>query len=315
MTQKQTFYWKQAKNGLIAHLYEHIASSFITGELTRKSAFFVADFDHWARTYGTVLYLDFNAHSKESSRLLHRAVKDFSKSTITSEQLLLAANQISAEYSRPVSKLDESLLEEITEFHKQRWQIAAQLPAFQADAETSVNTVFSVDSITYGRQSAVSITSRTLHFEINESLYAKNPAKKALAVLVVQALALNIHRALDDAYPYYDNGDQWDYAADTVAYRTELLFQKKAAPSNETLQFSIDTWKRAFETPAFSRQLAKNIRNNYKNESAQYFSYATMNEITGGILIGYAGWKSVAKPALIQKFVEATSISIVDEEA
>jgi len=304
-------YWKQAENGLLAHVYEHVASSYVSDYLVRNGLYFIADFDHWARTYGTVLYLDFSSHSKEAVRALRKAFLEFSKTTLSFEQVQRAAQQIAIEYERPLVEFEVAFVDELRTLHTKPWTDINKLGVFQAEETTSVNTVFSMNGIRYGRKTPKSFVPVTLHFEVNKTAYATNPAMKALAVLLTQAVALNLHKNLEDTYVYYDMGDEWNKGAKTVAYRTELVFLKNMEPSIEGLQQKADTYLQSLQKSSLSRTLQHLLRHTYVNERDRYFSLESMNEITNGILIGYTGWKSVANNSTIELLLENLSIKVL----
>ena len=305
-------YWKQASNGLIAHVYEHIASSFITGYMTNKNMYYVADFDHWARTYGTLCYLDFRLQSNESASQLHKAYAAFAKEDITFDMARHAALQISAEYQRPLMQFDDKFVNELRYLHSKAWQDIRDFSIEQATEDTSVNTVFSMEGIRYGRVMQSSFENIILHFEINKEVYKNNPALKALAILIIQTVALNLHRSLEDEKEYYDTGDIWDNGAEIVAYRTKLAFPKRSMIDQKILQERSNSYLIGLNKSLLSKKLCRLIMLNYKNESSRYFSYESMNEITNGIFIGYAGWKKAATISNIQLLMDNVSIEVIN---
>lgn len=304
-------YWKEASNGLIAHVYEHVASNYITDYLVKHGLFFIADFDHWARTYGTVLYLDFKTHNNKADRTLKKALAEFKKTALSLDQVKHAALQVAIEYDRPLTQIEQAFVDEIRVLHTQPWVDMNELTALQATEETSVNTVFASEGIRYGRKTSKSFVESTLHFEIDEKFYTNNPAAKALAVLLIQAVALNIHRLLDYEYTYYDAGDEWDWGAETVAYRTKIVFSKAASPSIQELEQKIITILDSLNNGALANKLERLIHKAYIDEQARYFSLEAMNEITNGIIIGYAGWKSVAQQAQIQSLLDNIIVKVL----
>lgn len=313
-TTKSFTRWKSAENGLIAHIYEHAASSYITDYLLDNGLFFIADFDHWAKTYGTVLYLDFNTHSHRASRILRKAFSEFKKSKMSSEQIKKASQQIALEYERPLMELDEQFIYQLQALHQNTWSDINELPAFQAKKETSVNTVFSMPGIRYGRKAHKNSIPLSLYFEIDMESYAGNPALKALSVLLVQAVALNLHKLLENDFIYYDMGDEWDLGAPTVAYRTVLSFPKITPPNTHELEDVINRHLLHLREGAFSLHLKQLLLTAYKAENASYFSLEAMNDITDGIIIGYAGWKSVAKVTTIQSLINNLSVEFLSAD-
>ena len=308
---KSVTYWKQAENGLLAHVYEHIASTYISDTLIKNGLYYIADFDHWARTYGTVLYLDYSLQSAKASRVLKKAFSDFKKTSLSHDQVLRAAQQVAIEYERPLVAFENSFVETVQALHALNWLDISKLSAFQAEEKTSVNTVFSTEGIRYGRYTPKSFLQHTLHFEIDEDLYANNPALKAMAVLLIQTIALNLHKYLEASYVYYDTGDEWNNGAKTVAYRTDLMFAKKAAPTVNDLETKCNEYLSILKKNSLSRDLQKLVSKQYIDERARYFSLESMNTITDGIIIGYKGWQSVARKDLIQHLLENTKVKVI----
>lgn len=127
----------------------------------------------------------------------------------------------------------------------------------------------------------------------------------------MQALALNFNAYLKDSYVYYDAGDEWAYGADEIGYRTTLVFPAKTAPSVQQLQKSFDTYKHILEEGTFSQELANQVENYAKGTSSPYFDQYTLNEITGGIVIGGKGWKKVSSPKSSRRLVADTEATVL----
>ena len=303
--------WKEAENGLVAHIYEHIASSYITSHLVDKGLYFVADFDHWAHTYGTFFYLNFCLHSKQAQNELEAVLRDFSETNITYEMVKKAVAQISSEYKRPVVYLNETILGSLKSIHVKPWRDVAQLPAMQAETGTSANTTYESRGIAFGEIDESLFIQRALYLDIDENYYANSPPKKALAVLVLQAIALNMHEFLGRDIIFYDAGDEWNEGAPTVAYRTHLQFTTRDAPTLDELQGKVDEFMKTLANSSFSIRVKELLKKSYKHESAQYFSLEAMNRITDGITLGYAGWRSVADEHSIDNFVKHTYAEVV----
>jgi hypothetical protein len=303
--------WKRASNGLIAHIYEHIASSFITKELEKAGLSLISDYDHWARTFGSVMYIYVRLHSKKAKKEFRSALDTFNSTGITFDMAQHAAQQVSIEYERTLQEFTDEFVNELRALHKEIWKDISTLPAFQADTETSVNTVFSSPGITYSKVLPKKFADATIHFEVNKKLYQDNAALKALSVLIVQAVALNLHRSLEDDYLYYDIGDEWDNGADPVAYRTTLSFSKDASPHINTLRTSVDFYVQELKNRHFSKSLQVLLNHTYKDDSVQYFSLETMNSITNGIIIGHAGWKTVSDIAIIETILDSVKVKVL----
>ncbi len=308
---KSLTYWKQAENGLISHVYEHIASTYITEYASSRGYYFIADFDHWAKTYGTMLYLDFNTYSHEVHHLLQEAFSEFQKDSITHEKALNAARQVASEYERPLMFLEESFIKKLQELHNLPWVDIDEFTVELASEETSVNTVFHSSGIRYGRRTPKSFNTLTLHFEIHKKAYENNPAMKGLAVLVTQLIALNVHAFLNNNYVYYDKGDEWDWAAEIVAYRTYLSFSTKSLPSTKDVQKRINKYVNSLASSPLPDRLEYLIQNNYRDASARYFSMESLNKITGGVILGYGGWKLVGERTEIERVLNNSTVKVM----
>jgi hypothetical protein len=300
--------WKKAPNGLIAHLYEHIIGEQISAYMTRHEQLLLLDYDLWAQTYGTSCFITARFQTLESERLYKEAIEAVQSIELSFSMVERAAGQCSAEYERPLIELGSLIHDDIMYLHEQSWLPVSEFGVEQATDETSVNTLFEYADVRYGRRRPQSFTRVFAEYSVSGEVYEDKPAMKALSILVVQALALNINNALNEDIIYYDSGDEWAEGSSEIGYRTLLVFSKKNAPSLEDLQDLFVKEQEHLLHEEFINKCIRLVRDNYEDESRQYFATAVHNRITGGIVIGPVGWKTVASADNLRDILKSLEI-------
>lgn len=294
-----TTLFKNAPDGLIAHVYEHVVSSYLTTFALKNNLYILTDYTLWARTYGAIMYVEVETYTDSAEQLLRTALEQFGTMIITAESIHKAAQQIAIELERPLVECSEDFIVTIRALHSVSWRELSELEAEQADPATSVNTLFSSNGYAYGNESQKSFLERTLHIEVDVSAYQDSPAKKALAVLVVQMVTLNIHALLEADAVFYDRGDEWDANGETVMYRTTLGFEASTVPSTEWASAKIAEYLDLLKSKDLTSKFVRLLGETYSNDYTHYFTLSDINQITDGIIIGNAGWRSVAESEIV----------------
>lgn len=119
--------YKKAKNGLIAHIYEHITGDFIVNYMLDHGMFYVTDFNTWPKIYGDVGYYLSVTYSKEAEKLLKEAYSAFDNSEFSYDQIKRMAGEIAVENHRLLIKVDRSIFKELEELHKMPWKDISSL--------------------------------------------------------------------------------------------------------------------------------------------------------------------------------------------
>lgn len=310
MRRQDIHLYKHAQNGLMAHIYEHVVANWLDSQLHNAGLFFVVDYSLWAHTYGTTCLLAIRPVSVAANRKIRRALREFHSSELTDAEIRRAAEECGLEYRRPLIKIESVFFDTIRALHAKEWGAYDELAAAQATVQSSVDTVFDARGIAYDDEVEGDVREVVLHFEVPQDNYRNDPARKALAVLLVQALSLNILREICETYAAYDDGDEWNEGARTVAYRNYLLVADDVSEKDVEAFLVKRVGELACDTgfiQSFRVLLArKNLR-----EADQYFSLEAMNRITDGILIGPAGWRSVADEATIRELLSAVTVKVV----
>ncbi len=176
--------WKVAEDGLIAHIYEHIACRYIEGQFYKEEFFSVIDYSLWGRTYGTTCFIEISTFSSTVLESFNHSLVMFASSELSREGILRAVNECACEYCRPIAKLDLSMLENsLTLLHSSQWQPFANFNVEQAKSTSSVNTLFKNASIVFKSQNTSEFSPMIIEYTIDSLIIKNNPALKALAII------------------------------------------------------------------------------------------------------------------------------------
>jgi len=286
-------YWKQADDGLTAHIYEHIIAHYIEMYMRERGCQLVTDYDMWAKTYGRMCLLETRFQTKSAQKDFEKAIKLTSKLVISDSMIDNAVNECGIEYRRLVLKTEDSFSGALNRLATIPWDITENLSYDKAESLSSVNTQFKNEHIRYASRSPRKFEEVILEYALDEKIFASNPPLKALAVLVVQTIALNQSAFLATQLQMYDDGDEWDEGAARVAYRVHVSFTSESLPSQQKMRQIFNANQTAILNAGLADKIYQLIQDNYAQENQQYFSLQTMNNITGGIVIGGAGWQQV----------------------
>ena len=303
-------YWKSASNGLVAHIYEHVIARWIINYMFDNDQMLVADYDFWAHTYGTTLFLETRFQTNAAHDTFAHALASVNDIDITPDMIERAASECSCEFSRPLIRLDDTFSTHIARLHRQPWRPLSEFTHQQANSSSSVNTVFEYPGIRLGRKYRPSFTATILEYSVRKEVYANRPDLKALTVLITQAIALNQINLLTKQFVCYDAGDEWAEGSQIVGYRTLLVFPRKHAPSQSELRQAYDQNLKLLIEHNFVKKLSNLLQHRYADESWHYFDRRTLNDIVGGVVIGPKGWREVGTHDNIAKIIDALDVTL-----
>jgi len=289
-------YWKQADDGLTAHVYEHIIARYVEAYMFAHKCLLLTDYDMWAKTYGRTCFFETRFQNERAKKHFKKALDSVDTLTITSMMMDNAVQECAIEYRRPALKVHENFSEVLNQLNAVQWNTIENFTYDKAEALSSVNTQFKNMYARFAARSARKFEEIIVEYEIDETVFTDSPALKALAVLVIQTIALNQSALIAPQLHIYDDGDEWDEGADRVAYRTHVIFNMGQTPSKLEFKKLFDANRATMMKDGLSDKLQQLIQHNYSNESQQYFSGQVMNSITGGLVLGGAGWRQIATP-------------------
>lgn len=304
--------WKQAPNGQYAHVYEHVISRHIIDTLRKKGHLLVTDFDIWAHVYGTTIYIETRFQTNAARRAFRQALTSLRK--ITPAMIRHAATECSAEYSRPLTSIEvDTLTDALESIHAATWNPLRALNAEKASTSTSVNSNFNIEGLRFSRITPKSYHEIAIQYTVPGGLYDNSPALKALSALVIQALALNQNAMLTGRLSCYDTGDEWGRNTDDVGYRTYLRFHNRDRVSHDSAKQLVSANIEHLKSAPIAKHLVDMIQKNYADEASHYFSMQTLNDITGGVVVGFKGWQQCATIANTHAILASVEVSLITE--
>lgn len=311
-TLSSSSYYKSATDGLIAHIYEHIIAVQLDRYMKKHGLLAVIDYDLWANTYGKTCYIDVRLQHGNAKSVFEAAFQYINDAHLSEEMVQQAAIEISCEYQKPLTKHSDPLLEKLQSLHNEKWLSFQEFHSDIAEMNTSVNTLYENDLVRYSRSTPKSFTELAVQYSIPATVLKNSPLLKPLVMLIVQTAALNQLIALKDDILFYDAGDEWD-AKEGITYTTYLRFPRKTHPTEAAVRNLLEKNTQRFVNEGFSQRLVDLVQTSYHNESAQYFDKLVINDITGGIIIGPAGWKEIATYDSAKQLFSEMTIGVTSE--
>ena len=308
--------YKKAKNGLIAHIYEHITGDFIVNYMLDHGMFYVTDFNTWPKIYGDVGYYLSVTYSKEAEKLLKKAYLAFDKSEFSYGQIKRMAGEIAVENHRLLVKVDRSIFKELEELHKMSWKDISSLPVNILLERNHVIFLHKTSYIQFGEENKKYFSTVLIKFSINKKFYESHPAKKVLAILLLEAMSYNLAHYLRQCYIGYYRKSEFKNDGNNVVNKTKLEFLKSDMPSKDELQKVCNTFLESLTKDSetgynnFIIHVKNLLKESYKNPKNQCFDTYDMYELSGGIVMGYEGWKSVADEGIIKDLLLGIKIEI-----
>lgn len=225
--------YKQAGNEVIARIYKELTVRYLTNYLNKHRFFAVIDFNTYGNVYDNILYIILLAYSQESFNVLKRALDDFNKSfQASSQDLENIIKETGIIFNRPISKIDEELIAKIKELHREPWKSIVSLPTIDLKNKDLLSKNNLAINSFYEEENKDAFNQITINFKVNNKLYKSHPARKALAVLLTQAISMNLREYLHQKYIFYLKDSNWDRGAKIVNYQESLSFYEKNMPKN-----------------------------------------------------------------------------------
>lgn len=131
-----------------------------------------------------------------------------------------------------------------------------------------------------------------------------------LAMILIQALALNQISMLANTYIYYDTGDAWDKGADRVAYRHHMRFFKNDYPTVNSLKTEIMKNHAFLVDHDLAEKLHATIIEVYSEPYKVYFDSEDFSR-TCGVIIGYKGWQEITTMDVINLLIASLQIRVI----
>ena len=170
--------------------------------------------------------------------------------------------------------------------------------------------------IQFGEENKKYFSTVLINFSINKKFYESHPAKKVLAILLLEAMSYNLAHYLRQCYIGYYRKSEFKNDDNNITNKTKLEFLKSDMPSKDELQKVCNTFLESLtkdnETGYnnFVIHVKNLLKESYKNPKNQCFDTYDMYELSGGIVMGYEGWKSVADEKIIKDLLLGIKIEI-----
>jgi len=305
--------YKVAKNGLIAHVYEHIAVDYINHFLLDKGKYFFINYYHKASTFNNMFYLDCTFYSENMRQLVEEAYNNFNSIYISPKIIKTTARQISNEYKRPLIKLNKNFIEEINSLHKEPWQDMLNLPVIKKIDKISVANLFETPSIKYGKYNPKLFKIIRVYLEISIKTY-EDDKKKILSLLLTYIIGSIIWEKLyEESYVFYGSGSNLKLSDENATSYFNLTFSKNNSIKKEDIKtFFENHFKELFKERKDKKDsnLITQIKNfliSCKDPELTEF-YTDLLYEKSNFVIGSKGWQELADEKLIKELLPKINI-------
>lgn len=305
--------YKVAKNGLIAHVYEHIAVDFIDHFLSNKGKYFFISYYHKASTFNNMLYLKCTFYSEDMRQLVEEAYNTFNNTYIPPKTIKTTAKQISNEYKRPLIKLNRNFIEEINSLHKEPWQDMLNLPVIKKIDKISVDNLFETPSIKYGKYNPKLFKIIRVYLEINIKTYEDNK-KKILSLLLTYIIGSIIWEKLyEEPYVFYGSGSNLELSDENATSYFDLTFPKNNSIEKEDIKtFFENHFKELLKEHKDKKNSnlitqTKNFLISCKDPELTEF-YTDLLYEKSNFVIGSKGWQELTGEKLIKELLPKINI-------
>ena len=305
--------YKVAKNGLIAHVYEHIAVDFIDHFLSNKGKYFFISYYHKASTFNNMLYLKCTFYSEDMRQLVEEAYNTFNNTYIPPKTIKTTAKQISNEYKRPLIKLNRNFIEEINSLHKEPWQDMLNLPVIKKIDKISVDNLFETPSIKYGKYNPKLFKIIRVYLEINIKTYEDNK-KKILSLLLTYIIGSIIWEKLyEEPYVFYGSGSNLELSDENATSYFDLTFPKNNSIEKEDIKtFFENRFKELLKEHKDKKNSnlitqTKNFLISCKDPELTEF-YTDLLYEKSNFVIGSKGWQELTGEKLIKELLPKINI-------
>lgn len=299
-------------NGLIAHVYEHLLAQYVLKYLQDKGFFILSDIILTAKTYGDTCYMDVELYNQAAPNAYNEALQAFDKHTIPEKAVRRAVSECGIEMNRAVLELkQDELISNLSRMQSSDWRQQSEMTYRKSYDKSSVNTLFCVPYLKYGKKSKKLFPEYVLEYSIDEE-YINSPIDQALAAIVMQTVALNFLVAVRENYTVYDRGDQWSEASLSVGYRMFLGLAKEDKQITNQLKHEFTAYIQYLLKSPFCSNLQKALLRCSRNLEQVLLGRSTLNNILGGCVIGGRGWLEMADDARIKQMIAAIQLDVYD---
>lgn len=280
---------------------------YIWQELQKDGVFSVLDFVADGRAYATTCYVSADTPYAPVKEAIMQKIAEFDRTVPSRKTIIRATNECAIEFFKQPKIIDiDTLVAEFRALQQTPWCTFSDLTYEKANDATSVNTLFDVGYLRFDDAPESDFSTLVLEYSVDERAIP-SPPEQALAVLLIQVLALNFVAALRKKYTLFDEGDQWSTASATVGYRMFLRFHG-AAPSADMVQKEFVEYMHTVRTQSISKHIVRTLQRYAKNPHEVYIGRSTMNDILGGCVIGGAGWQGVANAKAVEQGMRAIEL-------
>lgn len=232
----------------------------------------------------------------------------FDEWDIPGDAALRAAGECGIEMNRVVTELkQDKLLHSLNIIQLSAWRQQSDLTYRKADDKSSVNTLFRVPYVKYGRKYKNIFPEYVLEYSVDEK-YIQSPIDQALAAVVMQVAALNFLVMIREKHTVYDRGDQWSEVSKSVGYRTFFGLIKKDDNIVDQLKCEFMEYMQFLSASSFCDNLQIALVRCSHNYEQVLLGRDTLNSILGGCVIGGKGWLEMADSARIQQMLVAIEL-------
>lgn len=305
--------YKIAKNGLIAHVYEHIAVDYINHFLSDKGKYFFINYYHKASTFNNMLYLECTFYSEDMRQLVEEAYDTFNSTYLSPKLIKTAAKQISNEYKKPLIKLNRNFIEEINNLHKEPWQDILDLPVIKEISKISVNNLFETPSIKYGKYNPKLFKIIRVYLKINTKTYEDNKSK-ILSLLLTYIIGSIIWEKLyENFFVFYGSGSNLKLSDENATSYFNLTFPKDSAINKENIKTFFEAHFQKLLQECKDKK-DSNLITQIKNflisckdpESTEFYTDLLYEK--SNFVIGSKGWQELADEKLIKELLPKINI-------
>lgn len=297
-------------NGLLAHIYEHLLVLYVMKSLQSRGFFISSDIILTAKTYGDTCFIDAELYNPAAQKAYGEALRMFDDWDIPGDATLRVAGECGIEMNRAVVELQQDeLLHNLNTVQSSAWCRQSDMTYRKADDKGSVNTLFRVPYLKYGRKSKNIFPEYVLEYSVDEK-HIQSPIDQALAAVVMQVAALNFLVMIREKHTVYDHGDQWSEASKSVGYRMFLGLIKKDDSIADQLKREFMEYVQFLSASSFCDNLQKALVRCSHNYEQVLLGRDTLNSILGGCVIGGKGWLRIADNRRIQQMLAVIELDV-----
>lgn len=213
-------------------------------------------------------------------------------------------------------RIDRNILKELEELHRMPWKDISSLPVNTLLERNHVLFLHKTSHIQFGEENKKFFGTILINLSINKTFYESHPAKKILAILLLETLSYNLPDHIGQQYIIYFRKAEFKNDDNNVTNKTKLEFLKSDMPSKDELQKVCNAFLESLTEDSeigynnFVIHVKNLLKESYKNPKNQCFDTYDMYELSGGIVMGYEGWKSVADEGIIKDLLLGIKIEI-----